>query len=164
MLIFWEERNEWFSDIWNIKGTNQIIKCCNSNRQRNASFPFEIPYRLINMYSIEGDTILDPFNGLGTTTLSAITSNRNSIGIDIDKSVCKIAKQDISVSTIPLNSYVISRLNKHKQFVADNNDKLDYFNDYHNFKVKTKQEQQIQLKKPIKIYTQDGCICCDYGD
>lgn len=159
---FWEERNEWFSDIWNIKGTNQIIKNLNSNRQRNASFPFEIPYRLINMYSIEGDTILDPFNGLGTTTLSAIASNRNSIGIDIDKSVCKIAKQNISISTIPLNSYVTSRLNKHKQFVADNNDKLDYFNNYHNLKVMTKQEQQIQIKKPIKIYKQDDCICCNY--
>ena len=64
---FWEERNIWFSDLWDVKGTSQKISKSNSTRNRNASYPFEIPYRLINMYSAEDDTILDPFAGMGTT-------------------------------------------------------------------------------------------------
>ena len=45
----------------------------------------ELPYRLINMYSLHGDTILDPFLGTGTTSLAALACGRNSIGIEIDR-------------------------------------------------------------------------------
>lgn len=48
--FFWEERNKWFSDIWDVKGTKQKIRNTQS-RERNASFPLEIPFRLIGMYS-----------------------------------------------------------------------------------------------------------------
>ena len=59
--VFWEERNTWYSDIWlDIKGTTQNLKP-KDVRDRSAAFPFEIPYRLINMYSIKGDTVLTLF-------------------------------------------------------------------------------------------------------
>ena len=51
--FFWEERNHWFSDLWEIKGTKQAITNTKS-RERNASYPFTVPYRLINMYSQRG--------------------------------------------------------------------------------------------------------------
>ena len=79
---FWEERNVWFSDIWEIRGTNQTVNGNASSRKRNASFPLEIPYRLVNMYSVEGDTVLDPFAGMGTTNMACMASNRNSIGVE----------------------------------------------------------------------------------
>ena len=82
--FFWEERNVWFSDLWEIKGTSQMMPKSASTRERNASFPFDIPYRLVNMYSVKGDVVLDPFCGLGTTNLACIASERNSIGVDID--------------------------------------------------------------------------------
>ena len=63
--FFWEERNIWFSDMWDLKGTRQNIAHKNS-RERSAAYPFEIPFRLINMFSLKGDTILDPFLGTGT--------------------------------------------------------------------------------------------------
>lgn len=47
---FWEERNCWFSDVWDIKGTKQNI-AGSGTRERNGSFPLDIPFRLINMYS-----------------------------------------------------------------------------------------------------------------
>ncbi len=54
---FWEERNLWFSDIWDdLKGVPQNLE---GTRPRSAAFPFEIPYRLINMYSVTGDRVLD---------------------------------------------------------------------------------------------------------
>jgi DNA modification methylase len=57
---FWEERNTWFSDLWDFKGTRQDIND-QELRNRSAAYPFLLPFRLINMYSVFGDTVLDPF-------------------------------------------------------------------------------------------------------
>ncbi|MBD3282352.1 MAG: site-specific DNA-methyltransferase, partial [Candidatus Portnoybacteria bacterium] len=88
--FFWEERNLWFSDIWfDIKGTNQKL-LSKKTRKRSAAFPFNLAYRLINMYSVKNDNVLDPFLGTGTTTMAAMASQRNSLGIELDKSFGKI--------------------------------------------------------------------------
>src|SRR4030067_1703027 len=84
IAFFWEERNVWFSDIWeDLKGTrqNNIDK---EIRERSGAYPFELAYRLINMFSLREDTVLDPFLGTGTTTLAAMATGRNSIGYEID--------------------------------------------------------------------------------
>ncbi len=59
--FFWEERNKWFSDIWeDLKGINQkLIRT--TSRDRSAAFPFELAFRLVNMFSVKGDNVLDPF-------------------------------------------------------------------------------------------------------
>jgi DNA modification methylase len=53
--FFWEERNKWFSDVWeDIRGTSQNLNKNNVNhkklRERSAAYPLEVPYRLINMH------------------------------------------------------------------------------------------------------------------
>src|SRR5690606_1592163 len=73
--FFWEERNTWFSDLWDLKGVKQKITNSGS-RDRSAAYPFELPYRLINMYSVKGDIVLDPFLGTGTTALAAMATER----------------------------------------------------------------------------------------
>jgi site-specific DNA-methyltransferase (adenine-specific) len=55
-------------------------------------FPEEIPYRLMKLYSYEGDVILDPFNGSGQTTKVAHHFLRGYIGIDIINEYAKLAK------------------------------------------------------------------------
>lgn len=45
-------------------------------------FPEEIPYRLIQLYTYPGDTVLDPFLGSGQTTKVAFALGRNAIGYD----------------------------------------------------------------------------------
>jgi len=70
-----EERRLWFKDTWEFPGTKQTI--------HQAMFPEELPYRLIRMYSLVGDTVLDPFLGSGTTTKVAAGLGRNSIGYEI---------------------------------------------------------------------------------
>ena len=82
--FFWEERNKWFSDVWDFKGTVQGLNHCDL-RSRSAAYPLELAYRLINMYSLYEDTVLDPFLGTGTTTLASIACGRNSIGFEIDR-------------------------------------------------------------------------------
>lgn len=49
-----------------------------------AKFFPELPRWLIKRYSKEGDTILDPFSGSGTTNIEALLTRKHSIGIDVD--------------------------------------------------------------------------------
>ena len=75
---FWEERNVWFSDQWDLSGVRQSFGAVSPSRDpgraRSGAFPVELAYRLICMYSAYGDTVLDPFLGTGTTTLAAIAA------------------------------------------------------------------------------------------
>ncbi len=84
---FWEERNKWFSDIWELKGEKQDLKKNDNGRNRSAAFPFELAYRLINMFSVKGDVVLDPFLGTGTTTFASMIACRDSIGYEIDQNL-----------------------------------------------------------------------------
>jgi DNA modification methylase len=59
-------------------------------------FPEEIPYRLMKLYSYEGDVILDPFNGSGQTTKVAFHFQRQYVGIDIVKEYTKLAKERLN--------------------------------------------------------------------
>jgi len=50
-----------------------------------AMFPEELPRRLMKLFSYKNDLVLDPFNGVGTTTLMAWKLGRRFIGIDISE-------------------------------------------------------------------------------
>lgn len=70
-----EERRVWFKDNWELhpeRQTNHI-----------AMFPFELPERIIRMYSFVGDVVLDPFLGSGTTMAAAMKTNRSCIGVEL---------------------------------------------------------------------------------
>lgn len=60
-----------------------------------AMFPENLVMRLLKLFSYQDDVVLDPFNGVGTTTLMAFKSNRKYIGIDISREYCEIAKKRI---------------------------------------------------------------------
>ncbi len=89
------ERDIWFSQTWTLPGTGQ-------NRseisRRTAAYPIEVPCRLIRMFSILGDTILDPFLGTGTTIRAAQTLERNSIGYEVDKGLRSLLKRELGES------------------------------------------------------------------
>lgn len=162
---FWEERNIWFSDIWEIAGTSQKLNKANDTRIRNASFPFEIPYRLVNMYSIKGDTVLDPFCGLGTTNLACIASERNSIGIDIDVNMIDLATKNLSDKKAYINHYISKRIEDHLSFIKSlDQEKKDkcYLNTNHNFLVKTKQETKLQINKLKELRNNNNIFESDY--
>jgi site-specific DNA-methyltransferase (adenine-specific) len=56
-----------------------------------AMFPEELPRRLLKLFSYQGDIVLDPFNGAGTTTLVSWKLRRRFIGIDISPEYCEKA-------------------------------------------------------------------------
>lgn len=82
-----EEFNEWFRQIWTITGA--------STREHPAPYPLELATRLVRMFSFQGDTVLDPFCGSGTSMLAAMKWSRNSIGIEIDPEYCRMTARKI---------------------------------------------------------------------
>lgn len=60
-----------------------------------APFPVELPYRLIQLYTFEGDVVLDPFVGSGTTCIAALKTNRKFVAYDIDRRYCDLAEQRV---------------------------------------------------------------------
>lgn len=72
-----EERNIWFSQIWTVPGKK--------GSKDTSGWPDEIFYRLMRMFTIRGDTILDPFCGPGNEKL-ANTHGRTYIGYEIKES------------------------------------------------------------------------------
>ena len=144
---FWEERNQWFSDIWDFKGIRQDFQH-QDLQVRSAAFPFELAYRLINMYSVKCDIVLDPFLGTGTSTLASIASCRNSIGIEINDRYKNMLLDTIKGSAPVLNDHINSRLNAHLSFVDEcisNKRQLKYHNSQYNFPVMTQQETGLLL-------------------
>ncbi len=161
--FFWEERNKWFSDLWeNIRGASQKINLERSIheklRKRSGAFPLELPYRLINMFSIYEDIVLDPFWGTGTTSLAAMVSARNSIGYEINpefmdifkKSTKKLKQLNININRDRLNQH-IEFVKRYKKKVKD----IKYSSVYYRFPVITKQEVNMLLYS-INNYSEEG--------
>ncbi|MFN3975303.1 MAG: DNA-methyltransferase [Dehalococcoidia bacterium] len=57
-----------------------------------SMFPEALVERLVKLFSYRGDVVLDPFNGVGTTTLVAARLGRRFIGIDISERYCQVAR------------------------------------------------------------------------
>ncbi len=164
---FWEERNIWFSDMWDLRGIPQALG--NDNlRERSAAFPFELAFRLINMFSIKGDVVLDPFIGTGTTMFAAMASARNSIGLEIDERFYDLILSGINDIVEFANEHNRNRIQKHIDFIKENSKKYDeaeYVNKFYNLPVTTKQEINLKLNvlKDVKEVTK-GHFQVEYED
>ena len=147
--VFWEERNKWFSDTWfDVHGTPQDIE--ESKRNRSAAYPFELAYRLINMFSVKNDLVLDPFLGTGTTTKAAICSERNSIGFEKDQSLSNLIDKEISTSQDFCNDYIEERFDRHLDFVngrIESGKEVKHKLNNHNGLCVSSQEVNLELNK-----------------
>lgn len=66
-----------------------------SNRGHSASFPRELPAWFIQLFTLEGDIVLDPFMGSGTTALASIANNRRFVGVELNKQYAELANAAI---------------------------------------------------------------------
>lgn len=83
-MISAENHKKWFQQIWTgVTGA--------STKEHPAPYPLELAQRLIRMFSFVGDTVMDPFSGTGTTSLTAARSGRNSIGVEVEPFYHKLA-------------------------------------------------------------------------
>ncbi|UZD40048.1 DNA-methyltransferase [Capnocytophaga ochracea] len=67
---------------------------CN-NKKHSAAFPEELPEWFIKLFTKEGDMVLDPFAGSGTTLFVAERMGRNAIGIEIIEEYYKMVKDQL---------------------------------------------------------------------
>ena len=88
-----EEFKKWVVAKWSIAPERKM-----KNYGHPAMFPEELVRRGLKLFSFENDLILDPFNGVGTTTKVAHELNRNYLGIDNAKVYCNTAKKRITTN------------------------------------------------------------------
>ena len=154
--LFWEERNNWFSDVWlGLIGTQQKLKK-NATRLRSGAFPFELAYRLVNMYSAKGDTVVDPFLGTGTTMWSAMACGRNSIGFEIETGFREVIQANMDTVIAASNSRIQQRLHDHLAYLDSRKDekgKFKYLNRHYKFPVMTRQETELFIN-PLEAVKQ----------
>lgn len=81
---------QWTQSVWKFPAVNA------KKIGHPAPFPVELPHRLINLYSYEGDVVLDPFCGSGTTCIAAIQNDRRYIGYDIKEEYIELSKRRIN--------------------------------------------------------------------
>jgi site-specific DNA-methyltransferase (adenine-specific) len=74
--------------VWDIKTETRGLT--------KANFSLDLPTKAINLLSYDGDVILDPFIGSGTTAVAAKKLNRHYIGFEISENYCKIAENRLN--------------------------------------------------------------------
>lgn len=163
--FFWTERNLWCNNLWSVLGTRQ--KNNNTSRERNGAFPLEIPYRLISLWTVKNDTIIDIFGGTGTSSLAAIGLERNSIIFELKKEFKKDIEKRIFSSIDLINKKNKNRIIEYKNYLKDKNKNPKYINDILGIPVISKQEEKISIPEISNIKLNDNSenhstIICDY--
>jgi len=131
-----EEWNTFFAGHWNFAGARQ--------NGHIATFPEELPRRLIKMFSFVDETVLDPFVGSGTTSLASKNLDRNSVGYEINPEFIPYIKEKLDVNQRDIIGTTYEFLVQQKTDINFEKaiEKLPYiFNDPHAFNKK------IDIKK-----------------
>lgn len=98
-----KDHDRWFRQVWHdVPGQVRL-------RGHPAPYPKEIAYRLVNMFSFVGDTVLDPFWGTGSTTAAAIDAHRSSIGYEIESTYLEIGKSRFQQNTLEADVTFLDR-------------------------------------------------------
>ena len=89
-------KNFWLSlknsDVWVMKPYKS------GSREHLAPFPLELPERLIKAYTYIGETVLDPFAGMGTSGSAALKNKRNAILYEVNRSFLDLIQKNLPSS------------------------------------------------------------------
>ena len=89
-----KEWHTWGSlSVWNFRTVKE-------NNDHPAKFPLELPSRLIRLFTWEGDTVIDPFMGSGTTAKAAEIHGRKFIGIEKEQKYCKVSLKNLQQASL----------------------------------------------------------------
>lgn len=90
-IVTKDEWREWTKTVWHIPNTSDV--------DHPAVFPVEIPRRLIKLFSFVGETVLDPFAGVGNTAHAALSLGRNAVCIEQNERFAKRIVEDAPPAT-----------------------------------------------------------------
>ena len=91
---------EWIKDqlgVWNFTYEKRDIR---DKRVHPATFPISLSKRIIELFTHEGELVLDPFIGSGTTLVSARDVNRNAVGFDLHKKYIELCEERLKEPTL----------------------------------------------------------------
>jgi hypothetical protein len=100
------------------------------------------------MFSVKGDTVVDPFLGTGTTLKAAAAAGRNSIGYEIEPGFREDIFSDPSAVAAQARRRVQARIDDHLAFIEDRRAagrEIRYLNRHYGFPVVTRQEMDLLL-------------------
>lgn len=164
---FWEERNQWFSDLWtDLLGADQRLLDPEA-RARSAAYPLELPYRLILMYSIEGDVVLDPFVGTGTTSMAALAAGRSSVGVDREPSLLTLARDRLLTARPWAEGRAAARLRDHRAWLTQREaagKPPGHAAEALGLAVMTSQERKMRLTTPARIWAEGALILAEHAE
>lgn len=97
-----------------------------SNKNHSATFPLSLPSWFIKLFTKEGDIVLDPFLGSGTTSISASLLGRNSVGIEILQEYYDIAVQRFHEEMKKKQPLTAKKIAKIEEYFSENQLSLLY--------------------------------------
>lgn len=95
-----DEFKQWVLAKWSIAPERKM-----KDFGHPAMFPEKLADRTLKLFSFKGDIILDPFNGVGTTTKVAKQTGRKYLGIDMSEEYCKKAKDRLNKTESKLSDF-----------------------------------------------------------
>jgi site-specific DNA-methyltransferase (adenine-specific) len=109
LYVFWKpgittvDRKRLNPQEWTEWGSRAVwqIRSVRANEDHEAKFPIELARRVIRLYSSQGDLVLDPFVGSGTTAVAAIQEKRHYLGFDVMPECVRLAKRNCQRATQP---------------------------------------------------------------
>jgi len=96
--VYWMLKGE-MPRVWNLEGARNLSvwhMAAEYGTEHPCPFPVRLPRKCLSGVTQHGDTVLDPFCGIGTTLRAAKDFNLKSIGIEKDESFCEIAAKRMS--------------------------------------------------------------------
>lgn len=93
------ELEEWLNPVWDI--TSPVTK------NHPATFPVELARRIIRLYSLENDVILDPFVGSGTTFQVALSLQRTAIGYENNSDYVHLLATEFNLKEVSVGHYLM---------------------------------------------------------
>ncbi len=159
LILGKEKKGVPLSDVWE-------IPYLNPNAKERTGYPTQKPVlllnQILNIVTNEGDLVVDPFCGSGTTCVSAKSLNREYIGIDISKDAVQLAISRLNEMIISKSGLLQKGVN---EFLVKTEKELDILKNVNAFPVQRNSGIDGFLKEyyegvpvPVKIQSKNETL------
>lgn len=112
-----EEWREYTKTVWSIANV--------SHEKHPATFPVEIPKRLTKLFSFWGETVLDPFGGVGSTAIAALREGRRAICIDQNPNFVEEMRARVAAEQLADSELLDARTGDSRDLSSINDNSVD---------------------------------------